>query len=328
MSELLNVLSEYSAYNIVGHVRPDGDCIGSSIALCRAILSLGKQCFVIRTDQISENFKYFFYDTPCVDVQSFNPELPLICVDCSDYNRVNNAVRKAYNIPFLNIDHHLSNKNFAKNNIIYSTAASTTEILTRLFIGSNINITLPIAEALYLGILTDTGRFAYSATSIDTFKYAELMIKKGVTANKIYSIVYENNTLQRYKLLERLLSNIELCCSGKACLSFLTEEDFIETGASVLDTEGFVNYTRELIGVLIGCFLELHNDYIKCSLRCIDKSLRVDLLASKFGGGGHPCAAGFLISDNIENNFIERFKLTVIAHINQFYNDKIIRSYG
>ncbi|MDR1256071.1 MAG: bifunctional oligoribonuclease/PAP phosphatase NrnA [Puniceicoccales bacterium] len=319
MSDLFQLLRPWEAYNIVGHVRPDGDCIGSEVALCEVIGALGKRCYIIRNDAIAPNFASFFHGMPIVSTDKMDSSLPLICVDCSDFSRVGQAVKSAYGEVFLNIDHHISNANFALNNIVNSSAASTTEILAELLIENNFTITKKIADALYLGIVTDTGSFAYDSTSLKTFQIAEMLVKLGTKPYKIYALAYENNTLQRYRLLERLLKNIEIFGDGRLCLSFVTELDFKETGATAFDTEGLVNYTRELEGVLIGCFLEVRNNSVKCSLRAVDRSLRVDLLASTFGGGGHPCAAGFLRVNISAKNFIGDLKVALCEHMKKFY---------
>ncbi|MDR2435936.1 MAG: bifunctional oligoribonuclease/PAP phosphatase NrnA [Puniceicoccales bacterium] len=323
MNDLFGLLDKHGGYNIVGHVRPDGDCVGSEVALSLIIRALGKGCSVIRNDIIPPDFAVFFDGVPCVSMGEIDGNLPLICVDCSDYERVGQGVQRVYDAAFLNIDHHISNNNFAQNNIVDGNAVSTTEILAEALIENKFTITKSIADALYLGIMTDTGRFAYAAASLGarTFRIAELLIDAGTNPNKIYSLAYENNTLQRYKLLERLLKNLEIFCDGRVCLSFVTESDFIETGATSLDTEGFSNYTRELKGVLVGCFLEVRKDSVKCSLRATDKSLRMDLLASLFGGGGHFCAAGFLKTGISTLNFVDDLKLVLCKHMEKFCND-------
>ncbi|MDR2721089.1 MAG: DHH family phosphoesterase [Puniceicoccales bacterium] len=320
MNSLFKLLDKHEGYNIVGHVRPDGDCVGSEVALCMVIHSLGKRCHVIFNDTIPPNFAVFFDGVPCISSEEIDNSLPLICVDCSDYERVGQGVQRAYYAAFLNIDHHISNNNFALNNIVNGNAVSTTEILAEALIESKFVITKQIANALYLGIMTDTGRFAYASTSlgVKTFRIAELLIEAGANPNKIYSLAYENNTLQRYKLLVKLLKNLEIFCDGRVCLSFVTESDFIETGAIPSDMEGLVNYTRELDGILVGCLLEIRSDSVKCSLRATDMSLRMDLLAGLFGGGGHMCAAGFLKTGIITQNFVNDFKLALCRHVEKF----------
>ncbi len=313
---LVEILSTYPAYNIVGHVNPDGDCIGSGVALCQVLEHLGKDGFFIRNSQVADHFDYFFINITSVDLESCNYQLPLICVDCPVYSRVGKILLEKYESPFLVIDHHISNKKFGKYNIVAPYAASTTEVLMQLLERDKIHITANIAEALYLGLMTDTGRFSYN-TSVNTFKYAYDLVSAGVNPNKICSIIYENNSIKRYRLLERFLNHMELFSNDRACLSYLSTADFMETGGSPLDTEGFVGYTRELHGILVGCYIEYHDNFVKCSMRSSNKELRLDLLASKLGGGGHACAAGFTSDvDTFSRNML---KEVIDAHISKFF---------
>jgi phosphoesterase RecJ-like protein len=321
MNNLFKLLGEREAYNVVGHIRPDGDCVGSQVALCAVIQALGRRCHIIRNDIAGQNFAAFFDHMPCIPVDEIDSSLPLICVDCSDYNRVGDEVKRMCDSVFINIDHHISNTRFALHNFVRSDIASTTAILAEMLLENKFNITKQIADALYLGIMTDTGRFSYASTSLRIFKLAEILVSAGADPHKIYALVYENNTLARYRLLERLLRNIQIFCNGRVCLSFVDESDFEETGADSLDTEGFVNYMRELKGVLIGCFLEMHSDFVKCSLRAIDNSLRVDIFAGLFGGGGHQSAAGFSKFAPFGTDFVCEVRDALCKHMERFYDE-------
>jgi phosphoesterase RecJ-like protein len=318
-NNLFELLARYDAYNIIGHVCPDGDSIGSQVALSEVVRALGKQCHIVENSAVPKNLSYFLKGVPSIPADGMDVSLPLICVDCMDYNRIGSVAGLHGREAFLNIDHHISNSWFAANNIVIDDASSTAEILAELLIGSKFTITKTMADALYLGIVTDSGRFSYPSTSLKTFKLAETLVGIGTSPSKIYTLVYENNTLERYRLLERFLKNIEIFCDGRLCLSFLREADFLETGASVLDTEGFVNYARELRGVLIGCFVDVRDDFMKCSLRAIDGSLRVDAFAGMFGGGGHQCAAGFS-KTGVSSDFIEDIKTALCRHVEKFYD--------
>lgn len=319
LPNLSDLLSQYEEYNIVGHVRPDGDCIGSAVALSHYLSTIGKRGYIIRNDNISRNFEYFLANTPTLSLENFNHDLPIICVDCSDRARIGERLSAVYDRPFLVIDHHKSNRGFAEHDVIQSSAASTTELLARLFEHEKIIFNKKMAEAIYLGILTDTGRFAYPNTSIDTFRYAQEMVCAGVEPNRIYNLIYENDTIYRYRLLERFLANIELFGDGRACLSHLSVADFVDTGGQHSDTEGFVNYTRSLAGVLIGCYVEFHDDFVKCSMRSVNPHLHLDLLAERLGGGGHACAVGVLTDSR--DFSLEHLKDMISKHIDEFYDE-------
>lgn len=317
---LNELLAPYPAYNIAGHVRPDGDCVGSAVALSRYLEQLGKRGYIVRHDTLPANLEYFLAGASSVTLENFDHSLPLVCVDCSDHARIGVQLAETYGQPFLVIDHHKSNKGFAQTSIIMPHAASTTEVLAKLFEKIGVHLGEKIAEALYLGILTDTGRFAYN-TSLDTFRYAQLMLQSGADPNKIYSLVYENDSIQRYRLLERFLANIELFSKNRACISHLSTADLAEVGGHVGDTEGFVDYTRKLAGVVIGCYVEFHDDFVKCSMRSVDKHLRLDLLAERLGGGGHACAVGFTADPQTFS--LDRLKESIDQHINEFYDEYV-----
>ncbi|MDR2778855.1 MAG: DHH family phosphoesterase [Puniceicoccales bacterium] len=312
--KLATLLLEHHAYNVVGHIRPDGDCVGSQLAIFNILKAKNIKCNIIKNDNYGSVLSQFLNGYTTVDDTQCNQTLPLICVDCSDFQRVGMNIRKKYNKPYLNIDHHISNDKFANHNIIDSSASSTAQVIAEALLHENVDFDKKTAEVLYLGIMTDSNRFAYDTTTLSTIRIVEALVAKGIHVSEIFQKVYERDTLQKYLLLERFLRNLTVFQEGRCCTSFITEKDFMETKAEPFDTEGFVNYTRQINGVMVGAFLEFHGTCVKCSLRSKNATLRMDLLAKKFGGGGHPAAAGF----NIESNdpiFYSKFKSALAEHV-------------
>jgi phosphoesterase RecJ-like protein len=162
--------------------------------------------------------------------------------------------------------------------------------------------------------MTDSNRFAYDTTTLETVKIVEILMETGLSISEIYKKVYERDSLQRYRLLEKFLHNLTIFDSGRCCTSFLWEGDFEETKAESLECEGFVNYTRQIGGVKVGAFLEFRNSHTKCSLRGTDPAFRVDLFAKEFGGGGHPAAAGFTIAPQ-GPDFYAKFREALAEHL-------------
>jgi phosphoesterase RecJ-like protein len=310
----MELLSLNGEYNVVGHGRPDGDCVGSQLAIYNALTANGIGCNIIKNDDYGRILSSFFDGYKTIDANDFDGELPLICVDCATPWRVGSNVSSKSKNFYLNIDHHISNENFAKYNFVDANASSTAQVIASALIRENVPIDLRTSEALYLGIMTDSNRFAYDSTSIETIGIVETLMCNGVDIAGMYQKVYERDSLAKYRLLERFLHNISIFENGSCCISFVTGDDFCETAAEILDSEGFVNYTRQVDGVKVGAFLELHNSYTKCSLRSKNATFRMDLLAKKFGGGGHPAAAGFTLSTRVEN-FYEKFKLAMAEHV-------------
>lgn len=318
---LLELLLRNREYNIVGHIRPDGDCIGSQLAIYHILQQYDIQCNIIKNDDYGSVLSGFLDGCDVIQDDQANYELPLICVDCSDFARTGKFIPRNYERPYLNIDHHISNNNYGEYNFIDPDAVSTTEVIARLLANDKVDYGKLAAEMIYLGIMTDSNRFAYSTTTKDTLKITESLVERGADLPKIYNAIYEHNSIERYRLLTIFLKNITVFNGGLCCTSFVTADDFKNTGAQRADTEGFVDYTRALDGVQAGAFLEIHDEYIKCSMRSRSTDIRMDILASQFGGGGHPAASGFIVQSPTPD-FYKIFQSALAEHVTRFYENK------
>ncbi|MDR1595807.1 MAG: bifunctional oligoribonuclease/PAP phosphatase NrnA [Puniceicoccales bacterium] len=318
--KLVELLSKHREYNVVGHVRPDGDCVGSQLAVCNVLTAKNIRCHIVKNDDYGNILSAFFDEHDVIDCKDFDAKLPLICVDCSNFNRVGNEIFAKYETPYLNIDHHISNNSFAEHNVIDPDSSSTAQLIARLLLGEGVDFDKKTAEVLYLGIMTDSNRFAYDTTTMETVQIVEVLMEKGVCISEIYRKVYERDSLQKYRLLERFLHNMAVFDGGRCCTSFVVDDDFRETNAELLETEGFVNYTRKIDGVMVGAFLEFHDSYTKCSLRSESADFRMDLFAKQFGGGGHPAAAGFVIGKQ-DAKFYAKFQEELAQHLRKIFTD-------
>ena len=315
----VKLLTRYKEYNVVGHIRPDGDCVGSQLAIANILEQLGIKCNVIKNSNVGRVLSRFFDGYELINNNEMNISLPLICVDCSDFRRTGDYISGNYKVmPYICIDHHTSNDRFAENNIINTSAAATAEIIADLMLQNGIKFNQKISNLLYLGIMTDTNRFAYETTTKNTLRIVEHLVDNGANLSSIYYDVYEHDSIERYRALEIFLKNICVFANGKCCISHLTFDDLENAGARHSDTEGFVNYARQLDGVDIGAFLEFNKDYINCSMRAKSPRFRIDIFAKKFGGGGHPAASGFTLK-NFPKNFYEIFKLELANYVQSFY---------
>lgn len=318
LNKFLGIIKELKNKKIavIGHMRPDGDCIGSQVALVRGLRALGVDAIALNKNAAPKFLESFVGDTPFIH-ENFSDykDYTAITVDCSDLSRIGDELRSVFPSIKLNIDHHISNDNYAENNIVEGNAAAACEILARLFINGKVPIDSITAEALYLGIATDTGQFRYSATNAEVFslcaKLVELGAKPSETANKLY----EQESLARIVLLEKFLGTLKLELGGKLCVSKITQEMFQSTGTNKEHTEGFVDYPRSIEGVEIAVLIEeLADGNIKASLRAKEEKIRVDLLAKQFGGGGHACAAGFSVEEPM-NRFYPKFIEATKKHL-------------
>jgi phosphoesterase RecJ-like protein len=215
-----------------------------------------------------------------------------IFVDCADHDRAGRAAKELFPVPVGVIDHHLSNAGFGLYNLIDPGSAAVAEILAGLFFDGGLPVDPVTAQALYAGILTDTGQFRFNSTSRRTFLLAAELLTRGAKPAKAGYELYERETARKLRLLQRFLASLRFECGGRVCIGVLPDGVFAETGSLPEDTEGMVDFARSVDGVEIGVLIEERPDGIKASLRAREPASRVDLVAGRFGGGGHACAAG------------------------------------
>ncbi|MGC9451199.1 MAG: DHH family phosphoesterase [Oceanipulchritudo sp.] len=279
---------------ILGHVRPDGDCIGSQVALARVLRAMGFDAVCYNEHPVPANCMPFVADTPflapCGEIDTGRVA---ISVDCADPKRLGERLRAAYPEVYLNIDHHISNTNYGGHNIIDGHASATGEILAGLLLDLGLPVDAVAAQALYVGIATDTGQFRFASTTRDTFEICCQLMEKGADPARAAMELYERESPAKLALLQRFLASFHYLCEGRVCIGIIDEEAWAETGACKEDTEGLVDYARAIEGVEIGILLEEHDGNLKGSFRAKDPGHRVDQLARQFNGGGHACAAGF-----------------------------------
>jgi len=302
---------------VIGHMRPDGDCVGSQVGLCRVLNQLGIQAVAINQDPVPETLAPFIGDTPWSRPNTLYTAAThvAILVDCADAERCGAAIREAFPQPLINIDHHISNEGYARSNLIEAQASATAEILAGMFLDLDVTIDPVTAQALYVGIATDTGQFRFPSTSPRVFKICSELIDRGANPNGAAQALYENQTFNQLDLLQRFLRSLRIECSGRVCIGRLTRADYNDTQALREDAEGFVDYARSIQGVDIGVLMEERDDGIKCSLRAKRAAIRVDKLAQVFGGGGHACAAGLYQPSVSIDTFHSTFLQAIEAHL-------------
>jgi phosphoesterase RecJ-like protein len=279
---------------ILGHVRPDGDCIGSQVGLARVMSAMGFDVVCYNEHAVPRNCAPFVKDTPFLQAgDGVDSSRIAISVDCADRKRLGETLQSAYPQVYLNIDHHISNTEYGEHNIIEGHASATGEILGGILLDHDLPMDAAAAQALYVGIATDTGQFRFSSTTRDTFEICCHLMEKGADPAAAAMELYERESPAKLALLQRFLASFHYVCDGRVCIGIIDNESWSETGARKEDTEGLVDYARAIEGVEIGILLEEHDGTLKGSFRAKDPSHRVDQLARQFNGGGHACAAGF-----------------------------------
>ena len=301
--QIIDVINKSSKIAVTSHMQPDGDNIGSSLALCLALQKLGKKAVFVIDDNIPEIFR-FLKGARAVEKPSSYAELDfdlIIALDCGDLERLGKVAQLVGKTKLVNIDHHISNTKFGEINLVEENASATAEIVYKLIKTMGIFIDKDIADCIYTGIVTDTGMFQYSNTSEETHSIAAELIIAGVSPSDIFNKVYQNSPKEKVLLLGEALRSLEFfnndmvsCISiSKAQVDNIAEED--------IDTEGIVNLGRDIFGVEVAIFLkQKEQNIVKVSLR--SKSyINVAIIAKDFGGGGHIRAAGCTIIGNMES---------------------------
>lgn len=306
---------------VLGHVRPDGDCIGAQLALCRILRARGIDAVCVNHHPVPYNLKSFVRDTPFFREEEFeNDGRIAVSVDCGNLARLGKTLlAKAFPQGiFAAIDHHETNEFFAsEENIVIPSAAATCHILAAFCEDCGIAFDAPLAEALYVGIVTDTGQFQYSATTADVMALVADLVRAGASPSAISHELYEQEKFGKLELLQRYLATATLFADGQVALAWIPKDAFDATGTSREDAENFVNYLRSLAGVKIACQLEQSHTGVKGSLRASDDWARVDLLAQKLNGGGHIRAAGFNLDGADLDRDREKIIEVILAHLRE-----------
>jgi phosphoesterase RecJ-like protein len=283
------------------HENPDGDALGSLLAMDEILKQLGKDTLMYMSpDEFPLPWEYRglhfegLIGSPPPDIA----DRTIVFLDCGKFDRMPVDFLQAGGLHILNIDHHHDNTRFGTVNLVCSSASSTAEIVWRLLKELGAEMTPTIAGALYVGLVTDTGRFMYENTTPLAHQMAAELIAAGVEPHKVYRQLWEDLPFRRLQLLQRALASIERHDAGALTVAHLTKQDYEETGALETDSEGVVDHMRAVEGTRVAVLVrELLADdregMRKVSLRATDGSVDVSRIARAFSGGGHPQAAGF-----------------------------------
>jgi phosphoesterase RecJ-like protein len=281
---------------VVGHARPDGDCIGSQVALARILAAGAKSVTCVNPDPVPRRLAYIARGMVFIrtdDALLLPADTLAVFVDCADHARAGERLKARFPAPAGSIDHHLSNGGFAAINIIDSGSAAACEILAGIFVDAGLAIDAATATALFAGIITDTGQFRYNSTSQRSFDLAGVLVARGASPSEAGYELFERESVGKLRLLQQFLASLAMECGGRVCIGVLKAGVFESTGTTAEDTEGLVDFARCVDGVDVGVLIEEKPDGgVKASLRAKDPLCRLDLVAGKFGGGGHACAAG------------------------------------
>ncbi|MFA5389635.1 MAG: bifunctional oligoribonuclease/PAP phosphatase NrnA [Candidatus Omnitrophota bacterium] len=297
-------IKKFNRFLVTGHINPEGDAIGSQVAMAFLLKKLGKE-YVILDDSPVPKVLQFMKGTEDISKEvpaDFNYEA-LIVLDSPDLGRIGKV--SGYikeDTAIINIDHHISNVNFGKFNWVEPEFSSAGEMVYGLYKAFKMKIDLDDAMALYVAIMTDTGSFKYSNTSSKTHRIAAELIDIGVKPYDINTRIYETSSLQDTSLLGESLQTMKVTDDGKIAWLWVTKEMLKKTKASLEGTEGIISFARAIDGVEIAIlFRETGTeDRVKVSFRSKGNA-DVNKLAGFFNGGGHPTASGCTVFGKLED---------------------------
>ena len=314
LKAIADALRQHDRFLVVTHENPDGDALGSLLAATLALRQLGKDVVMYHAGETPLPREYAFM--PLAELARERPadasERVLLAVDCANESRIADP-EVLGRVPLsIDVDHHHDNTRFGQINLIVPDASSTGEVVRDLFRELGIQLTPDIAEALYIALVTDTGRFQYTNTTPKALRLGAELVEAGADVHRIFQGVYESVQFAKLKLLARALERAQVLEGGRVVVSYLLRTDFAEVGAAEPYSEGIIDFLRAVEGadmaVLIHEPPREDGPARRVSLRASIDELDVSAIARKSGGGGHRQAAGFSSEASIEEitDFVRR----------------------
>ncbi|HYY14977.1 MAG TPA: bifunctional oligoribonuclease/PAP phosphatase NrnA [Chthoniobacterales bacterium] len=293
--EIARAICQHQRIAVLSHVRPDGDALGSQIALGLSLQKLGKQVRVWNEEGMLEKYSFVaraeLVTKPPADAEDVDLAIAL---DTAIQNRLGTALTAIRSAKlWINIDHHLSNPRYGDLVHIDDSAPATGQILFDLMTSQKLPLDRDIAENLYVAISTDTGSFQYPKTTARTFEIAAALVRIGLDVGVISRQLYENFPRRRVELLRELLRTMRFDGNGRIASFKLSLQTANELGVIPEDNEGLIDHLRAIHGVIVAAFFEeLPDGKIRVSMRSKDERVDVCAICQRFGGGGHTLAAG------------------------------------
>lgn len=299
-----SLFNGHASFVIMSHVRPDGDAIGSQIALGFSLMAMGKTVYLVNEDGVPESMEFL----KGAEMITRPPAHPLevdvaIALDTATKPRLGEGALHAASAAkvWLNIDHHISNPLYGDVNVIDATSPATGQILYEMIRALDMPLPEESRDAIYVAVSTDTGSFQYGSTTAKTYEMAADLIRRGLDVGKINADTYDSNPFRKLELMRALLNTLEISPDGKLAHWELRDATRISLDLQPDDSEGLIDLIRGVKGVRVAAFFEeLEGGKIRVSMRSKDKGVNVCEVAAKFGGGGHALAAGIRMAGPLE----------------------------
>ena len=303
-AEFGGVVAGHSSFVIMSHVRPDGDAIGSQVALGFALMAMGKTVYLVNEDGVPESLAFLAGSEKVTTPPADPLEVEVaIALDTATKPRLGEkSLHAASKAKFwVNIDHHISNPAYGDLNIIDGTSPATGQILYQLIRALELPLTDETRDAIYVAVSTDTGSFQYGSTTAATYELGADLIRHGLDVGKINADTYDNHPFRRLELMRELLKTLVISADGKIANWELRDAVRLKLDLQPDDSEGLIDLIRAVKGVLVAVFFEeLEGGKIRVSMRSKDKSVNVCEVAMQFGGGGHALAAGIRMAGPLD----------------------------
>lgn len=293
LSAICRVLQDKDRFLIACHENPEGDAIGSELALALALRKMGKTATVLNADPVPDNLLFLPGAGTVLFAEDGSKYDVAVVVDCGSPERTGRVGQELRKCPLLvNIDHHRTNGDLGELALVDPDAAATGLLIHRILSAMGYEIDLDVATNIYVAVLTDTGSFHYGSSSPEAFEVAGEMVRRGVDPWTVAEQVYETQSAHRLRLLGRVLDSLDVSADGRVACITTMREDLLEFASGKDALEGFINYPRSIVGVEVAVsFREEKPGVFRVSFRSKGR-VDVSAIAARFGGGGHRNAAG------------------------------------
>lgn len=298
-------LLEYESFALLSHVRPDGDAIGSQIALGFALEAVGKKVRLINEDGLPGNLAFMMGSERIESPPQERLDVDVVvALDTATRPRLGEKTLAAIGHceRWINIDHHKSNSGYGDRVLIDDHSPATGQILYQLIQALGLPLPAESRDAIYVAVSTDTGSFQYPGTTVETYELAADLTRRGLNVGAINSLIYDNYPMRRVELMRSLLNTLKVISCGRLAYWELTQETIVRLGTKPEDSEGLIDIVRAIQGVMVAIFFEeLEDGKIRVSMRSKDRRMDVCKIGMEFGGGGHALAAGIRMAGPLAN---------------------------
>jgi len=298
LADVARELAAHDDYLVTAHVNPDGDAVASLLGMVSLLRAMGKRCVAVCQDPVPERYRFLPRWGEIQNVEEargHGPFRSVVVLDAGEFDRIGEVKSLLTDeMPVINIDHHISNPGFGAGAWVDTTASATAEMLHALFRHFKLLPDSDTAMILYVGIMTDTGRFRFSNTSSRAFATVAALVERGADPAYAAEKVYHNTDIRELKILGNVLQRMQVTEDGRIATSYLTLDE------ADADSEGFVDHVASVRGIEVAALLkQVRKDYFKVSFRSANE-INVSDIAGVFGGGGHRKAAGARLEGNLE----------------------------